>query len=467
MENFNYTKAILEINNARIMSFTALKQARSIIEDGTSTALFFALFLLPFSFTLSAFLFNVDTGNRWFLISGLIYSLMFVIFYIIHPGFKIAPHLGLTLIGIINVISVLIILYIFSQETYDVLKRSQKRMLGSHFVETSRVSATRIALITGINRMKKQKYFTMVNLSGMALLTFSLTLFSSTSAQAGNNVLEIALPIAVAILLVINSSLSRVYDSKREISIFTSLGLSPTSILGLFLAEFLVHAVIGSVFGYLGGITSIRFFSVVGLIQESFSINYSSRVVFSSLVFSGLGMIIGIIYPLRRSSMISVPSRKRSWEITTVPEGDGSIWNIPLPFLASSEDEAEGILAFLKEYFLIFESDNVGGPFFVSSKIILTNKSGNEKQLSTTINLAPFDMGIIQSVDIYSYYDNVMDHWKFIVKLDRLEGILQAWHALVRRFIGVLRRQLLIWKDLSSDEKITSIEQFKREFESS
>ena len=85
--------------------------------------------------------------------------------------------------------------------------------------------------------------------------------------------------------------------------------------------------------------------------------------------------------------------------------------------------------------------------------------------MTTTINLSPFDMGIIQRVGIYSYYDRERDHWKFIVRLARLEGVLQTWHALVRRFIGVLRRQLLIWKDLNSEERTTSIEQFKREFE--
>jgi hypothetical protein len=466
MEKYEYSKAIIKIRNARILSYTALKQARNIIEDGTTTALFFALFLIPFSLALSAFLFNMNTANKWILVSSLIYSLTFGIFYLIHPSFKIAPHLGLTLIGIVNVLSSFIIIYMLFNESFVFLKSSRKRILGSHFIETSRDSAIRIALITGIHRMKKQKYHTVINLSGMALLTFSLTLFTSTSAHIGDNVLELVLPITVAILLMINTSLSTVYDSKREISIFTSLGLSPTNILVFFLTEFLVLAVIGSVIGYLGGITSIRVFSTVGLIPESFSINYSTSVVISALVFSGIGMFMGIIYPLRRSSLISVPSQKRSWKIPTVPEGDGTKWNIPLPFVASNENEVEGILAFLKEYFLIFESESVGGPFFISSKILLKNNLGKEKLLSTTINLSPFDMGIIQKVGIYSYYDKDQGHWKFIVKLVRLEGVLQTWHALVRRFIGVLRRQLLIWKDLSSEEKSISIEQFKLEIES-
>jgi hypothetical protein len=73
-------------------------------------------------------------------------------------------------------------------------------------------------------------------------------------------------------------------------------------------------------------------------------------------------------------------------------------------------------------------------------------------------------MGIIQKVDIHIYYDEERDHWKVIVRLARLEGILQAWQASVKRFIGKIRQQLLLWKDLSRVEKTTNIEKF-RQFE--
>ncbi|MHA2074682.1 MAG: M28 family peptidase, partial [Candidatus Hodarchaeales archaeon] len=52
-ENYQYSKARIEIKNARILVDTALKQARNIIEDGTMTALLFAFFLIPFSVILT------------------------------------------------------------------------------------------------------------------------------------------------------------------------------------------------------------------------------------------------------------------------------------------------------------------------------------------------------------------------------------------------------------------------------
>ncbi len=449
------------MNQARLMSLTALRQARNIITDGSNTALLFAFFLIPFSLTLSNFLFDLNSEKRWLIVSCIIYSIAFGFFYLIHPGFKIAPPLGLTLIGLINVISVLIIFYMLFHESTGFLVQIRKNALGAHFIKSNQTSVVLIAIKTGIQRMKKQKPRTLLNLSAVALLSFSLTLLTSTSSQAGFNFLELALPVAIAILLMNNTSISTVYDSKKEISIFTSLGVSPSGILGLFIAEFLLHAIIGSMVGYSGGIIVIRFLSSIDLIFESFSVNYSSRAVIITLIFSGLGMFVGLVLPLRESSLNSLPSQKRSWEISTLPEGDGSQWNISLPFVASSEDEVEGILAFLNEFLLILKSENVGGPFFVSSPIIFKNQPGIEKHLTTTVYLAPFDMGIIQTVDVYSYLDTVKNHWKFVIKLNRVEGVLQAWQALVKRYIGIMRQQFLLWKGLSREDKMASTEQFK------
>jgi hypothetical protein len=107
--------------------------------------------------------------------------------------------------------------------------------------------------------------------------------------------------------------------------------------------------------------------------------------------------------------------------------------------VVSNEKEVEGIIVFLREYFLIYESESVGGPFFIRQTVKIKNNKGIEKHLTTTVNLAPFDMGIIQKVDIHIYYDEERDHWKVIVRLARLEGILQAWQASVKRFIGKIR----------------------------
>jgi hypothetical protein len=261
----------------------------------------------------------------------------------------------------------------------------------------------------------------------------------------------------------IHTSITTIYGSKKEISTFTSLGLTPTHIVTLFLIESVVAVMIGSTLGYLGGITFIRIISAIGLIPVTLPVNYSSGAVLAVLTFSFVGILLSIIYPLKISSQMSVPSLKRSWKLSTSPEeveGDMK-WHIELPFITSSEKEAEGIIEFLREYLLIYESESVGGPFFVHD-IVIKNIKGEKKQLSTTLNLAPFDMGIKQIMNFYIYFDKNKQHWAFEIKLIRLEGVLMAWEALVRKFIKNIRKQLLIWKDLPKNEKMTKIEQFKQ-----
>ncbi len=460
-----YSEALTEISVLRDMTIASLNHARSILDDSRNTALLFALFLIPFSLTLANFLFDFTSDLKWLLGSCITYGLTFGFFYLIHPGFQVAPHLIFSLLGLFNVLSVLLIFYVFSLEVFGFLKHLRNKTLGSHFIQSNQTGVLFVALKTGILRMKRQKSRTILNFSGIALLTFSLTLFTSTRSQVDNNVLEVTIPVSIAILLISNTSLSTVVDSKKEISIFTSLGVSPSSILGIFLAEFFMHAIIGSLIGYMGGVVFIRFASTVGLLTNSFSVNYSSSAVILSLLFSGLGVLVSLIAPLRQSSLISVPSKKRVWQIKSSPEGDGTIWNIHLPFVAANEREVEGILVFLREFFLIYESESVGGPFFMRAPITFKNKAGIEKQLHTTVNLAPFDMGIIQKIVISAYYDEVRDHWKLLFRLTREEGVLQAWQALVKRFIGVMRQQLLLWKVLSNGEKDRCSEEFSHQYQ--
>ncbi|MFX0120631.1 MAG: M28 family peptidase [Promethearchaeota archaeon] len=458
-KDYKYSKAIEDIYNAQIWMMHSLKQARNVIAGSISSALLIVIFLFPFSFILSLLLFNFDSWKKWVPTVSSIYVLVLGFFYIIHPAFQIVPHLILTLIGIFNVISIFPVILLLCQEGYGFLIRQRQRMLGFHFTEINRTSVIQIAVKTGISRMKKHKIRTILSLSSVCLLTFSLTLMTSASILVQNVPIELGLPIIIAILLLINTSISAVYSSKKEISIFTSLGLTPSQIIGLFLTEFLVSALIGSIIGYLGGITFIRIVSSSGIIPEDFPINYSSGVVVTVLILTVAGMFLSIIYPLRISGQMSVPSLRRTWELKTLPEEDGIKWKIYLPFVAATEKEAEGIIVFLSEYFLIYESEAVGGPFFISS-LIIKQIHEIKKELMVIVNLAPFDMGVKQKVIFISYFDKIKSHWAFEITLIRLEGELNAWIALVRQFIGTIRKQLLIWRTLPKEAKIAKIRQF-------
>ncbi|MFX1282968.1 MAG: M28 family peptidase [Promethearchaeota archaeon] len=697
--NLKYSESIVLIKEVQTWSYDAFKQARKVIEDGTSTTIFFAILLIPFAFALSSLLFNFESGIKRISAASIIYGITFGFFYLIHPGMHLSKNIAIIILGVIALIFVFPALYMIYQEGYDFLKSLRIKLVGAHFVDTSRTSTILIAMSTGISRMKKRKGRTIIALSGIVLITFSLTLFTSASTQVGvyssginretpyngvyfrtkdwnsplsnqlletlevqngnismissrwwlyptsdepngyvniastksdlnwqgsailgltpeepnfqpiipilsagrwfnnsnnmecilfdsisdkldvsindtvswtgiefkvigiidanefdklkdfddeeitpkNNLVpspsahlradetfilpaqtaksfgaalysisilidhsaaleladttsttygrfleirvgyenevslhrritqslgqgfvELGIPLGIAVLLMINTSISTVYESRKEINTFTSLGLAPFHIAGLFLAEFLVYAIIGSVIGYLGGITSAVVLSALGIFPESLAINYSSGSVVNALSFGIIGILLSTVYPLRISAKMSVPSVRRAWELTTSPEESGENWNIPLPFVASTEQESEGILEFLREFFEIYESESVGGTFFAQNITLKeTNVERKEKHLSAVVTLAPFDMGLKQTFDLFTYLDEIKYRWVFEINLKRLEGILSAWETSVRRFIDSIRKQLLIWRNLSKDEKALKAEQYR------
>jgi hypothetical protein len=289
-----------------------------------------------------------------------------------------------------------------------------------------------------------------------------VTIFKRQLQSLGEGLGELGIPLLIAVLLMINTSVSTVYESRKEINTFTSLGLAPVHIAGLFLAEFLVYAIIGSVLGYLMGITSAVVLSALGIFPESLAINYSSGSIVSALGLGIGGILLSTIYPLRISAKMSVPSVRRTWELKTTYEDDGKTWTIPLPFVAASEQEAEGIIEFLREYFVIYESESVGGAFFAQNiSTSETDRERKEKHLTALVNLAPFDAGLKQEVDVYTYLEEIKFHYVFEINLVRLEGILLAWESSVRRFVDSIRKQLLIWRSLPKEEKALKSENFK------
>ncbi len=699
INQYNYSHALVNIKQLHTLSYDAFKQARNVIEDGTSTTIFFAVLLIPFSFALTSLLFNFDTGVKRIISTGAIFSITLGFFYIIHPGLHLSKNILMIILGVVAIIFIFPALYMIYQEGFNFLKSLRVKIVGSHFVDTSRTSTILIAMSTGISRMKKRKGRTIIALSGIILITFSLTLFTSASTQisvyskgleaptpytgvyirskdwktplsqellenlkidysnignftthwwlyppaqttigyvnistmdlsaywvawallglselevdfqpvenflvtgrwlSGNNnsecllpnsaadilninvndtilwsgaqytvvglidgdrfvelkefdsesitprnthasspnvhisgnqivivsadtakdlgaslysisvlsdytnavkiaetisatyaryleirvgnngivsihrrvtqdlgrgFVELAIPLTIAILLMVNTSISTVYESKKEISIFTSLGLAPFHIAGLFLAEFLVYAVIGAVVGYLIGITSAVVLSIIGLFPESLAINYSSGSVINALGFGIIGILLSTVYPLRISAKMSVPSVKRAWELSTRPDEESGKWTISLPFVAATEQEAEGIIEFLREFFLIYESESVGGVFFAQKINTSESEGGRKKSLTATVNLAPFDMGMKQTVELITYLDEIKYHYTFEINLVRLEGILSAWESSVRRFVDSIRKQLLIWRSLPQEEKVVKAEQFRK-----
>ncbi|MCK5417253.1 MAG: ABC transporter permease, partial [Desulfobacterales bacterium] len=100
-------------------------------------------------------------------------------------------------------------------------------------------------------------------------------LYHASDTMSYSGVPNIIIPLIISVFIVLNTMIGSVYERKREIGIYTSVGLAPSHVSFLFIAEAMALAVISVVLGYLLAQTSAKLFSETSL-WAGITVNYSS-----------------------------------------------------------------------------------------------------------------------------------------------------------------------------------------------
>jgi hypothetical protein len=273
--------------------------------------------------------------------------------------------------------------------------------------------------------------------------------FSSIGASSTQGLLTIIIPLIIAGLIVLNTMLGSVFERVKEIAIFSSIGLSPTNIAMLFIAEALVYGIIGAVSGYLIGQGLAKLISVTGILPGLY-LNFSSTSAELAIGLVILVVLLSTIFPARKASEVATPSVDRTWK---VPEPDGDLWKISLPFAVTGA-QAQGINGFLVEWFRSYEEQSVGD--FLTQDIRTGARSmenGLGYELTGRVWLAPFDLGVSQDMVLETVPTELEDVYAVNLSLTRLSGDVSNWKRVNRRFLNVVRKQFLIWRTLSAEER--------------
>lgn len=277
-----------------------------------------------------------------------------------------------------------------------------------------------------------------------------------TNARGGVNVIvstplialpprNIAIPLAIAALIIFTTILNSVSERKGEIYVYTSLGLAPTHVGALFVAEALTYGLMGAVFGYIAGQGVATFFTGLGLMQ-GITLNYSGTAVINTMLLVQLVVVLSAIVPAIMAGKIASPSTEMDWK---VPEPvDGEIRDV-LPFTVSKA-AARGLIAFIYEY-LEAHRDGVLGGFDVDDiHLLKPGDDGCVAGLQVRLWLEPYDMGVRQSMLMRVEPED--DSACTIAVVIRHEaGAPKVWWRLNRPFFFDLRRQLLGWRKLSPE----------------
>jgi hypothetical protein len=263
------------------------------------------------------------------------------------------------------------------------------------------------------------------------------------------------IPLLIACLIIFNTMLSSVAERKREIHIYTSLGLAPLHIGVLFLAEAVTYGMMGSIFGYIVGqgvATLISNFGWLGGI----TLNYSGTQAIGTMLMVLAVVILSSLVPAYMAGKMAVPSTDRTWK---VPEPDGDIIRDTLPF-TFTQQTANGLTTFLHEFLDAHREGSIGNFSSDNIELFICHKDPVKLMgIRAVIWLAPYDLGVRQDVGLRVRPTDEEDVLELDIDLIRSSGQTKTWWKLNKVFLGDLRKQLLGWRKLKAWRIMQYVEQ--------
>jgi len=293
-------------------------------------------------------------------------------------------------------------------------------------------------------------------------------LYNASNTISYSGVPNIIIPLVIAVFIVLNTMISSVFERKREIGIYTSVGLAPSHVSFLFMAEAMAFAVLSVVFGYLLAQTAAKLFAATSL-WSGITVNYSSLAGVAAMLLVIAVVLVSTLYPSRVAGQIAIPDVNRSW---TLPPAEGNELSLVLPFLMTYR-EHRSVGGFLYDYFEshqdvshgTFSTADVAFRFVCESPPSLKDERLDCPQgecdfdqclhISSRVWLAPFDFGIMQGVDLrFRPASEDPGFLEIQVRLVRESGEANAWRRINKTFLHQIRRQLLVWRSFDDQTKL-------------
>ncbi|MCW8131080.1 MAG: hypothetical protein KIS92_12090 [Planctomycetota bacterium] len=268
-----------------------------------------------------------------------------------------------------------------------------------------------------------------------------LSAFARVSLQSGSFLI---LPFLIAFFMLLAIMIGNVYERRQEIHVFSSVGLAPKHVAGMFLAEALVYAGISSVLGYFLGIILLDLFRRAGWLPADFHPNYFGKVVIWSAALATGSSLLSVLYPMRIAALMVNPSLERIWRIESEPQGDA--WTIALPFVAHDRREALGMLAFAREFLGHHRGERTGA-FATEDDPALHERDG-EAALACSVWLSPFERHLVQTIALVPRHEAGKERYRFDLCIRRHSGPDYLWRKSNHAFVDGLRKQMLIWRSL-------------------
>lgn len=293
----------------------------------------------------------------------------------------------------------------------------------------------------------KRADYTILACDGKKVMVFSAYNASQLSAAG-----QIMIPLLLGFLMVLGTMLGSVFERKREIFVYNSVGLSPMNVSSLFLAESSVYAIIGAAVGYLLGQAISKILLMTGSLS-GLTLNYSaSSTIFVTLLTMTI-VLLSTIYPAKEAYHAAVPEshKKGSWKDSEITAQD--MISSYLPFVATHE-YVLAMQAYLWEYLESLEGLTVGRLAIDDLTTRMEHRNHEDiPVLSFRAWMAPFDLGVSHDARIQILKREGTGIYQFHLTAVKFTGDQQNWRRLTPFFIQAIRKQLLMWRILSDEDR--------------
>jgi len=283
-------------------------------------------------------------------------------------------------------------------------------------------------------------------------------LFASVAGSKLSAAGQVIVPIVLGFLMVLGTMLGSVYERKREIFVYNSVGLSPSHVAWLFLAESSVYAVVGASLGYLLGQIVSKVLLMTGSLS-GLSLNYSAgSTVFVTILTMSI-VLLSTIYPARQAFLAAIPESRAEGAALSEEQFAADQIACFLPFVAIPAN-IYAMQVYMWEYFDSIQGVTVGRLGIDNLSAALETQNGRPcPVLRFRAWLAPFDLGISHDVELRVIYRPERDVFQYHVTAVHFSGDHHSWRRLAPNFLLTLRKQLLMWRILPPEMQ----ESYRRE----
>jgi len=289
------------------------------------------------------------------------------------------------------------------------------------------------------------------NLTILACDGNAVTLFAAMDTSQLSAAWQIVVPLFLGFVMVLGTMMGSVYERRREIFVYNSVGLSPGSVSALFLAESTVYAVVGAGLGYLLGQAVSRLFQITGILG-GLTLNYTAGTTVLVTALTMLIVLLSTVYPARQAFHAATPDVEKEGADVDDTSGEVDSISLYLPFVTVPATAA-AMQAYMAEFLASIEGVTVG-QLAVDQLRCRMDEEGcyPTPTLAFRAWLAPFDLGISHDVELRVVFREDRGICQYHLRARRYSGDHQNWRRLMPRFVFALRRQLLMWRVLSEKE---------------